>query len=146
GTWIEIETLFDASTRTVQSSTTRGTWIEMWSAPGTAWARPVGPHAGVVDRNLNAPTPWCWPGVSAPTRGTWIEIGRAMYAETATGSSPTRGTWIEIEHQTLRTDAGDMSSPTRGTWIEIQGAGLCRAQYRVVPHAGDVDRNITSFL
>ena len=38
-----------------------------------------------------------------------------------------------------------MSSPTRGTWIEITVNIANRGSLSVVPHAGDVDRNVHCF-
>ena len=80
----------------------------------------VVPHTGDVDRN----------------RAKVIEHGKTMR------SSPIRGTWIEICRYSS-TGRARRSSPIRGTWIEISPAIDAPVGVNaVVPHTGDVDRNV----
>ena len=81
----------------------------------------VAPHAGSVDRNIVPSIQTKLRDRSLPTRGAWIEI---LIAENG------------IQNQ--------QSLPTRGAWIEISFPIPHDQTHRVAPHAGSVDRNITS--
>ena len=62
---------------------------------------------------------FCAPLLSAPSRGTWIEMMALIISAVILPSSPSRGTWIEIRVIGRGKGQSEASSPSRGTWIEI---------------------------
>ena len=102
----------------------------------------VVPHTGDVDRNTSRDYVTRDRWLSSPIRGTWIEIQRRARAVAAARSSPIRGTWIEIVFSDNTSEIRNIVPHTGDVDRNITYAFTAGTRAGVVPHTGDVDRNI----